>query len=104
MEIYLFVFNNTDTFYIPSPLVLTLSVIQNIQETSNKVSVQPTVQPENVSSPSHVCLLPIKKISEQPHSNGEPKRHTVQWKVIRTAPKTTRGPPMGHVPVVMIAS
>jgi hypothetical protein len=48
----------------------------------------------------HVLLLLIKKISEQPCSNGEPIRHTVLWKVIRTAHKPSQVPhgsrPHGH--------
>jgi hypothetical protein len=39
---------------------------------------------------SHVFLLPIKKISEQPSSNGDPIRHTVQWEGQLTNPP---GPP-----------
>ena len=45
-------------------------------------------------------LLPIKKISEQPCSNGEPIRHTVLWEGIRTTHKTDipgHRSPMGHV-------
>jgi hypothetical protein len=33
---------------------------------------------------SHVFLLPVKQISEQPYSNGEPISHTVLWEEIRT--------------------
>jgi hypothetical protein len=47
---------------------------------------------------SHVFLLPIKKISEQPCFNGEPMRHTVLWEEIRTTHKLPESP-MGHVPM-----
>jgi len=47
---------------------------------------------------SHVFLLPIQKISEQPCSNGEPVRHTVMWEGIRTTHKPSESP-MGHVPM-----
>jgi hypothetical protein len=33
---------------------------------------------------SHVFLLPIQKISEQPCSNGESIRHTVLWEGLQT--------------------
>jgi len=44
---------------------------------------------------SHVFLLPIKKISEQPCSNGESIRHTVLWEGIRTTHKLIRRVPRG---------
>jgi hypothetical protein len=47
---------------------------------------------------SHVFLLPIQKISEQPCSNGEPIRHTVLWEEIRTTHKTILRVPHGSRP------
>jgi hypothetical protein len=40
-------------------------------------------------------LLPSKKISDQPFSNGEPIRHTVLLEGIRTTHKTTFRVPHG---------
>ena len=46
-------------------------------------------------------LFLIENISEQPCSNADSVRDVVLWEVIRTVHKTTRAPPMGHVPVAI---
>ena len=47
-----------------------------------------------------VWFLPIKKITEQPCSNGDTVRHTVLWEVILNCSRTLRVPhgsrPHGH--------